>query len=70
MAVSVMWICPQKPKILALISFLKPATNDVAISMTATLNATDAVAMRMMTYDSDLLSAKAMRLAMKDAKLM
>jgi len=46
-------MCPQKPNILLLISFLKPLIKEVAIIMTETLNATAIIAIRMISLEKD-----------------
>jgi len=46
-------MCPQKPNILLLISFLKPLINDVDIIITETLNATATMAIRMINLEKD-----------------
>ena len=61
----VMWMCPQKPYTLDVISCLKPAINAEASKMTLKLIPTAMIAIRIMTRVNDRDSWSRMRLTMK-----
>ena len=61
----VMWMCPQKPKILLLISRLNPDTKAVAQIITVMLKAMAITAIRMITRAKDCSPSAATFLAIK-----
>lgn len=63
-----MWICPQNSKIFRLISCLNPAIKAVAAIITATLSATAAMAIRMMSREKFFPPENAMRRAIKKGR--